>query len=94
MDTAYFGQLLLSLVFFTPGVVLFAGLALVGVLMVLEKTALRAQPLRSVGPQGRLSAVNPGPGPIVHAFKDSIAPATSDAEPRRHSAHSTANPWS
>ena len=94
MDTTYFGQLLLSLVFFTPGLVLFAGLALVGVLMVLENTALRAQPLRSVGPQGRLPAANPGPGPIVHAFKASITPATGDAEPRAQSTHSTANPWS
>lgn len=38
METSYTTQLMLSMLFFAPGIILFAGLAFVGVLMVVEKT--------------------------------------------------------
>lgn len=37
MESSYTGQLLLSIIFFAPGLVILAGLAFVGLLMAIEK---------------------------------------------------------
>jgi hypothetical protein len=73
MDTNYTTQLFTSILIFAPGVLLLAGLALVGILMAFEKTVLRGehdvvQPLHTamtVLPQ----TTNPAPGRIVAALK-------------------------
>ena len=43
MDSNFATQLFFSILFFAPGIILFAGLAFVGVLMLLEKTVFKGQ---------------------------------------------------
>ena len=78
MDTNFTTQLALSMLFFAPGVLLFAGLAFVGVLMILEKTVFKAQ-AQQVLTAAKLNlelpaTANPVPGPIVTALKDAQQP--------------------
>ncbi len=76
MDTNYTAQLALSMLFFAPGVILFVGLAFVGILMVLEKTVFKAQSSAALNglkaPIELPANANPQPGPIVNALKDSV----------------------
>ncbi len=86
MDTTYTSQLFLSILFFAPGIILFASLAFVGVLMILEKTVFSAQKdvaLANVAkPLDIPVAANPQPGAIVAALKESVqAPV---AKQQRH----------
>lgn len=73
MDTTYISQLFLSMLIFAPGVILFVGLAFVGLLMVLERTVFSGQdaamPRTPVQPVDVAPAANPGPGRIVDAIK-------------------------
>ncbi len=78
MDTNFTTQLALSMLFFAPGILLFAGLAFVGVLMILEKTVFQGQ-AKQVLTATKLNlelpaATNPVPGPIVTALKDAQQP--------------------
>jgi hypothetical protein len=84
MDTHYIAQLLLSVAIFAPGVILLAGLAFVGLLMLLERTLLgaktdqpAAQTEATVGPNG---AGNPSAARIVAALKDAIEADGKPAE--------------
>ena len=84
MDTSYTTQLALSMLFFAPGIILFAGLAIVGVLMVLEKTVFQAG-AANVLTNGNLNlelpaSANPAPGVIVTALKDAQAPVAQKAQ--------------
>lgn len=89
MDSSFATHLFFSILFFAPGVILFAGLAFVGVLMILEKTVFTAQQIIAVAePQKPLDlqpTANPAPGPIVQALKQSVTkPAAKfarDGEP-------------
>ena len=78
MDSTYTNHLFLSLLFFAPGALLLAGLALVGLLMVLEKTVFGARDgagvLPSVGLSPSAVAVPPSSGHIVDALRTRIAP--------------------
>ncbi len=75
METSYTTQLALSMLFFAPGIVLFVGLAFVGVLMFLEKTVFAAKADVLVDTKQNIelaAAANPAPGPIVTALKESV----------------------
>ncbi len=76
MDTTFTTQLFLSMLFFAPGVILFVGLAFVGILMVLEKTVFKGQTNATLTatkmPTDLTETANPAPGPIVTALKDSV----------------------
>lgn len=74
MDTNYTTQLFLSMLFFAPGVILFVGLAFVGILMVLEKTVFKTETNAVLTPATEVDlveAANPAPGAIVTALKES-----------------------
>lgn len=85
MDASYLNQLFLSIFFFAPGIILFAGLAFVGLLMVLEKTVFAGKKLPGTSPLplplDQLQVANPRPGPIVASLKAANAPA-AEAEPK------------
>ncbi len=85
MDTTYTTQLLLTALFFAPGVILFAGLAFVGLLMGLEKLfgqrADGLQPLTTAAVEFAATG-NPAPGRIVQALKTAMAQDT--AQPQRN----------
>ena len=76
MDSNFATQLFFSILFFAPGIILFAGLAFVGVLMLLEKTVFKGQSNLAVTnvakPLDIPVAANPAPGPIVHALKEGV----------------------
>jgi len=76
MDSHYTTQLVLSILFFAPGIVLLAGLAFLGLLMLLEKTVLKGrQAAAPANPaaQGDTATANPAPGPITAALKSAVA---------------------
>ena len=77
MDTNFATQLTLSILTFAPGVALLAGLAFVGLLMLIEKHVFVQQDLAiAAGPAVQLasSAVqNPGPGRIVDGLRAAVA---------------------
>ncbi len=85
MDTHFTSQLFLSILFFAPGMVLFAGVAFVGGLMLLEKAFDHTDTeLELVVPQGAVDFAatgNPGPGRIVNALKTSMN--QTDKKPQR-----------
>ena len=73
MDTNYTTQLFVSILFFAPGVLIFAGLAFVGILMALEKTFFRTED-QAVKPLDATTVnltnqANPEPGRIVATLK-------------------------
>ena len=79
MDTNFATQLTLSMLFFAPGILLLAGLAFVGLLMLLEKTVFgHADLALAQGPA--VDAANPAPGHIVEGLKGATA---QQAEPKR-----------
>ena len=82
MDTNFATQLTLSILFLAPGVMLLAGLAFVGLLMLLEKTVLgHADLALTQGPAlDALPTTNPAAGRIVDGLKAAVAQQT---EPRR-----------
>ena len=83
MDTNFASQFALSILFFAPGVLLLAGLAFVGLLMLLEKTVLgRAELSVAQGPA--VDVANPAPGRIVEGLKGATA---QQAEPKRIAAN-------
>ncbi len=88
METNYTTQLALSILFFAPGIILFAGLAFVGVLMILEKTVFQAQAtnvLTNGGLHIELPAnANPAPGAIVTALKDAQQPVEQKKQRKAH----------
>ena len=74
MDTHYTSQLLLSILFFAPGLVLLVGVAFVAMAGLLEKFMVPAQPAlvpAQVAHDFALSG-NPAPGRIVAALKDGL----------------------
>lgn len=78
MDTNFIGQLVLSIAIFAPGLVMLAGLAFIGMLMLLERTVLRSKPEiavkgRTSVAQPHLPAANPAPDRIVAGLKDAVA---------------------
>ena len=81
MDTNYTTQLFLSMLFFAPGVILFVGLAFVGLLMMLEKTVLRGKAdnaaTKPQQPIELAQTANPAPGAIVNALQESVAAPTA-----------------
>ena len=83
MDTNFATQLTLSILFFAPGVALLAGLAFVGLLMLLEKTVLgRGDSALAQGPtlDAELPIANPAPGRIVAGLKAAVA---QEMQPQR-----------
>ena len=70
METSYTTQLALSMLLFAPGLVLFVGLAFVGVLVALEKTVFRGQKEVNLTVEVQ-QGENPAPGAIVNALKTS-----------------------
>ncbi len=83
MDTNFATQLTLSILFFAPGVALLAGLAFVGLLMLIEKTVLaRGDLMVAQGPalDAELPIANPMPGRIVAGLKAAVA---QEAQPLR-----------
>ena len=87
MDTNFTSQLALSLLFFAPGIVLFVGLAFVGMLMLLEKTVFKGQSLVNTTnvqkPLEMPQAVNPAPGKIVDGLKESVKEPAAAKHARR-----------
>ncbi len=85
MDTNYTAQLVLSMLFFAPGIILFVGLAFVGVLMVIEKTAFRANTTANLTqqPLDLPQTANPAPGAIVNALKDATQPQAQQTAKRK-----------
>jgi len=75
MDSNFTTQLTLSMLFFAPGVLLLAGLAFVGLLMLLEKTVFANRTATGMTtPQGKVATdANPAPGEIVEGLKSAIA---------------------
>ena len=75
MDSNFTTQLTLSMLFFAPGVLLLAGLAFVGLLMLLEKTVFAKTAMTGMtAPQAKVTAdANPAPGEIVEGLKTAIA---------------------
>ncbi len=85
METSYTTQLALSMLFFAPGIVLFVGLAFVGILMALEKTVFKGQAnatLNVATPIDLQPTANPEPGSIVNALKDAQQPAAAKTQRR------------
>lgn len=85
MDTNFIGQLLLSMTIFAPGLVMLAGLAFIGMLMLLEKTVLRGKPELTAAAKGlaaaqHQAACNPGPDRIVAGLKDAVAQQANPVE--------------
>lgn len=76
MDIAYMGKLMLSAAIFAPGLILFAALLFVGLIMVAEKSGVLAvvQGQKAVTPPA-LGGVDDArePGPIVSALNETIA---------------------
>ncbi len=75
MDTNYTTQLFLSMLFFAPGVILFVGLAFVGLLMGLEKAFGHRQDALALAPAAAIDFAapgNPAPGRIVNSLKASM----------------------
>jgi len=75
MDTNFATQLTLSILTLAPGVALLAGLAFVGLLMLIEKTVLRSQAVSLVVPAHSVqapAAQNPGPGRIVAELRAAV----------------------
>jgi hypothetical protein len=87
MDTNYTTQLFVSILFFAPGVLLFAGLAFVGILMALEKTFFSGdnQVVKPLGVKGvdLTTTANPAPGRLVATLKEG---AQEPAAKRQHRA--------
>lgn len=80
MDSSYMTQLFVSMAIFAPGIILLAGLAFVGLLMLLEKTGIFGaatpklqQPV--VTPDN--ATANPAPGPVVAGLKGAVSAAGS-----------------
>ncbi len=82
MDTNFTSQLLLSILFFAPGLVVFAGLAFVGLLMLLEKTLANHEPALVLLPAQAAAdfalSGNPAPGRIVTALKQGMSASTAN----------------
>ncbi len=76
MDTHFLSQLVFSILILAPGVVLLAGLAFLGLLMLLEKALFgRDSNVTLVTAQAAVDLAagsNPAPGRIVHALKASM----------------------
>ena len=85
MDSHYTSQLILSMLFFAPGIVLLAGLAFVGLLMLLEKTVLRShvqvEAPHAAAADSLPSQANPAPGPVVAGLKAAVAQQPAGQRP-------------
>ena len=85
MDSHYTTQLVLSILFFAPGIVLLGGLGFLGLLMLLEKTVLKGRQVLPSQPRtqvpGEGSATNPAPGQITAALKAAVAEQQAGARP-------------
>ena len=79
MDSNFTTQLTLSMLFFAPGILLFAGLAFVGVLMILEKTVFQGQ-AKQVLTATKLNLELPAATKTVFAKNDMAAPMPLDAK--------------
>ena len=74
MDTHYTSQLLISILFFAPGLVLLVGVAFVAMAGLLEKFLVPAQPaLVTAHLHGDVAqSGNPAPGRIVASLKETM----------------------
>ena len=96
MDTNYTTQLFLSMLFFAPGIVLFVGLAFVGLLMAMEKTIFRGQTsqLNLSAQTGNIdftANANPAPGAIVQGLKQATTARDVHATQEAHKTRKVAN---
>lgn len=82
MDSNFTTQLTLSMLFFAPGVLLLAGLAFVGLLMLLEKTVFAKNAATGMTDAKATlpTDANPAPGQIVDGLKTAIAKEGAPAE--------------
>jgi len=81
MDSAYMGKLLLSMLFFAPGVIILVGALFVGLLMMLEKFGVLSRGSKATDVQDA-SAVNPPKGQIVAELESSLEEATEKEKDR------------
>lgn len=80
MDSNFTTQLTMSMLFFAPGILLLGGLALVGLLMLLEKTVFSKNDLTAPMPvETKTIEANPAPGAIVEGLKTAVAKDESAA---------------
>ncbi len=88
MDSNFIGQLVLSIAIFAPGLVMLAGLAFIGLLMMLERTVLRGKPdlavvAKTSAAAQHLPARNPAPDRIVAGLKEAVAEQANPVELER-----------
>jgi len=75
MDSSFMGEMVVSMLIFAPGLILLTVLAVVGVLMILEKTgvfsAIVEKKQAAVAMAGE-GASNPAPSKVVSGLKGAI----------------------
>jgi len=80
VELSYTSQLLLSIAIFAPGLVLLAGLAFVGILMVAERLLAARAPAAPVAVDTATPVANPAAGPVVEALRASLAKPDAAAD--------------